>query len=282
MIYKNIIRNTQSASLNNLLRELGFINNEVFEKNSKIPVPYRGNIYNFRWRLIIEKYKWGNIDREILYNLKTLFTEYEDYLLKSRIGGLYDWPSRANEKYTYLTKNLVIPYKIEAHPQGFYTVKDPFDIVLFRAIDARELFVALDICYSRPNGPVVQTTLLNGLKWEECVMQYNQRIGKGPPLWPGRYLDISLMIADKIIRTFDSKTGQWQTDGNKWALMVLEKLPIDKSTRFQDVLNILSQANVASVSSGVYAIALFWGVGGSKAVNVIKAAYLRNNMPKWW
>jgi hypothetical protein len=107
-------------------------------------------------------------------------------------------------------------------------------------------------------------------------------MSEGRLYWTKNDLDIALLIADKITRTFDSKTGLWQTDGNKWALIVLEKLTIDKNTRFQNIINIVSQASVVSVSKGVYAIALFWGVGGSKAVNVIKGAYLRNNIPKWW
>jgi hypothetical protein len=282
MIRKNIIRNTQSASLNNLLRELRINSQETFEKNSKLPVQNRGNIYDFRWRMILEKYKWDVIDQEILENLKNFFADYEDYLLKSRFGGLYDWPKDAKEKYDYLTKHLVNPWYIEAHPQRLFTIKNPVNITFFRAIDLPQLFLALDFCYQGANGPVKSLSRINGLKWEDCVMEYNHKMSKGRSYWTKNDLDISLLIADKIIRTFDNKTGLWQTGGNKWALLVLQKLTIDKNTRFQDIVNIVSQASIVSVSKGVYAIALFWGVGGSKAVNVIKGAYYRNNIPKWW
>lgn len=282
MIRKNIIRNTQSASLNNLLRELRFNNKETFEEKLKLSVPNRGNIYDFRWRIIMEKYKWDVIDQEIWKNLKNFFSEYEDYLLKNRFGGLYDWPQDAKGKYDYLTKHLVRPWNIEAHPQRFFTVKNPYNIIFFRAIDLPQLFLALDIGYKNANGPVKSVQYVSGLKWEDCVMEYNQKMTKGRVFWTKNDLDISLLVADKIIRTFDSKTGLWQTDGNKWALLVLKELTINKDTRFQDVINIVSKAGLESVSKGVYAIALFWGVGGSKAVNIIKGAYLRNNISKWW
>jgi hypothetical protein len=282
MIHKNVIRNTQSASLNNLLRELRFNNKETFDINSKLAPPNRGNTYDFRWRMIMEKYKWNVIDQGIWNNLKNFFTEYEDYLLKNRFGGLYDWPKNAKEKYDYLTQHLARPWYIEAHPQRLFTVKNPYDITYFRAIDLPQLFLALDICYPQARGPVKTINYENGLVWEDCVSEYNKKMSEGRSYWTKNDLDIALLIADKIIRTFDSKTGIWQTDGNKWALLVNEKLTINKNTRFKHILDIISQAGLVAVSKGVYAIALFWGVGGSKAVNVIKGAYLRNNIPQWW
>jgi len=268
---------------NSMARELGFRDYKHLMANKQLAVANRYHYYDFRWRLILKKYQpYKVLSLVDQYIVERFHTEYEDHVFKNNKGAIRNWPKTAKNQYEYLTRRLVKRWRVIKHANRLFTIKDPNNITWFRALDLDELFKALSICYAKGKGPLRSIVYQNGLKWTHCVTAYNSKMKRGRPLWSRFDLDISLMIADKIIRTFNTSTGVWQTGGNAWALIVNKKLTVSDKTRFQDIINIVSTASVKSVSKGVYAIALFWGVGGSKAVNVIKGAYRRNNIPKWW
>lgn len=274
---------SKKALQNKMFQELGFKNLAHFRAKRRMAVSTRYHIYEFSWRLIMRKYQSKNVVSLIDWSaLEHFHTEYEDYVLKNYRGSLKNWSKAAQNQYDYLTKKLIRRWTIIKHSNRFFTIIDPGGVTWFRALDMDELFKALQICFLKGKGPTRRKVYTHGLKWNDCVAGYNSRIKRGRSYWARVDLDISLIIAAKIIRTFDSKTGLWQTGGYKWALIVLKKLTLNNKTSFDDIVNIVSAASLTSVHRGVYAIALFWGVGGNKAVNVIKGAYKRNNIPAWW
>jgi hypothetical protein len=224
----------------------------------------------------------------------TFFTQYEDYVIKYQKGGSPNWPKGAEIKYEYLFERLVKPWKIIKHKGRIFSIKDPKGAFWFRALDLSELFKALDICYdkSKKSGAKVKPWKLS-LKWAECVAYYKKKRNKGYS-WVKKDYDVALLIADNIISTWNTKTGDWKPWNNKWCKLAHKNLTglkynlagvsrkVKNKTEFKDIVNWVFQNGLTGIKRAAFILATAFAVGGTRAAKIINGFHNQYGIRKWW
>lgn len=95
------------------------------DPKNKVAVSRRLNVYNWQWRLIMKKYiSWKYQMLKGWNQLDFFFIEYEDFVLKNRIGRRTGKNAVIFKFQLYLTKQLVRLWKVIRHKGHFWTIKD--------------------------------------------------------------------------------------------------------------------------------------------------------------
>jgi hypothetical protein len=294
-----------------MLQEFGFRDHDHLRRYLNISPRERYGNYKFKWRQII-KGKYAGAGSSVKNDLFKFLTGYEDYVIKNQKGNLSNWPKKATDQAEYLFDRLVYPWNLIKHGRLLFSVKDPKNNYWFRALTLKELFEALDICYneSKKSGAIVKPWTLS-LKWGECVNSYNQKRKKAI-LWLGKDYDVTLMICENIISTWNTKSGDWKPWNNSWSKLAHQKLTgikygyikttknrggliagitaglsaypglLKRDMRFSDVANFVCNEGLTGMKQAAFIIATAFAVGGSNAAKIINGFHEQQGIPKWW
>jgi len=313
-----------------MIKDFGF--DSEADLNSKLSLVKGGVVLNnpatvqrlwqkrdFKWRI---KYlsKYHTLPYQggpIASKINSYYDAIENAALKHCSGRyVYTSSPKTDKQYQWLTSRLVKPWKMTSHGKLLFSLVDPNKYFHFKAIDGKQLWEALDICYkiSIKSGARVKPYPLF-LDWKECKSSYSSRkkSGKYVSHW-STDLELALLICANICGTWNKKTGDWKPVNNVWIKKVHKELhqqvrdgsfgavsdraiggvlsqAADRAVRgqkyrkpsvkFDHIVNFIAKKHRQSMDHAAIILRAAY-VGGWRGTKVINSVHEQFGYPKWW
>jgi len=180
------------------------------------------------------------------------FTLYEDYVIKYQRGFvLGKWPKKTKDQYEHIFDRLTSPWKLIDHGSYIYTIKSPYNIIEYRAIDMGQLFKAIDKIYKRYKNYKTKPWALR-LDAKEVARSF--RTANKGAMWVPKDYEIVLAVCINIISTWNTRTGDWKPWSNymfgSWPQLVHDRFQGDLKYGYaiRENKNLLTKAYYRSIS----------------------------------